>query len=236
MIAAAVCRAFWCVRYDAGMQGLSENMLAFYGRFRRWGLIGTLITSIVFVITLGMIWLGQYIWPNGNAPIAYDVIGLVGIYVSGFLFIPSCTCLVSGILIPLTYETTNEGGSGDDMRPGQLELNRFEAAILEELAKQTPSITPLISQLRVLSREFTGHGSFTNFQCPVSCPELGNKRITSKKWHITVPGVPNGMGALLMCKNDKLDCLETFTYGDHWDGVFEGFEIVDSAHLNSGKE
>ena len=99
------------MRYDAGMQGLSENMLAFFGRLRRWGGIGTLITSIAVVITLGMLWLERYIWPNGNAPMAYGVIGVLGFVVSGFLLVPSFTCWFTGLVIPRLYETTNEGGS-----------------------------------------------------------------------------------------------------------------------------
>jgi hypothetical protein len=54
------------------------------------------------------------------------------------------------------------------MRPGQVTPNEFELAILERLASKELSIRGAIAQLHVLSREFTGVGSFTNFACEES--------------------------------------------------------------------
>lgn len=51
------------------------------------------------------------------------------------------------------------------MRPGQLKPNEFEIAILERLASKDPSIVRSLGQLHLLSREFTGVDSFTNFKC-----------------------------------------------------------------------
>lgn len=39
------------------------------------------------------------------------------------------------------------------MRPGQLEPNEFEIAILDRLAQDVSAIGPLIAKLHVLSRE-----------------------------------------------------------------------------------
>lgn len=50
------------------------------------------------------------------------------------------------------------------MKPGQLTPNEFENAILERLASKTEALRPLLARLHVLSREFTGVGSFTNFK------------------------------------------------------------------------
>ena len=47
------------------------------------------------------------------------------------------------------------------MRPGQLKPNDFELAILERLASRESSIRLSVERLHVLSREFTGVGSFT---------------------------------------------------------------------------
>jgi len=45
-----------------------------------------------------------------------------------------------------------------------------------------------------------------------------------------MPGVPNGMGAVLFCKGDWPRCLEVFTYGDgHWEGAYDGFAIEQTA-------
>jgi hypothetical protein len=45
-----------------------------------------------------------------------------------------------------------------------------------------------------------------------------------------MPGVPNGMGAILFCKNGAPELLEIYTNGDVlWDGVFTGFSIGANA-------
>ena len=49
------------------------------------------------------------------------------------------------------------------MRPGQLNPNEFEIAILNRLADDFELLRALIPKLHVLSREFTGVGAFTNF-------------------------------------------------------------------------
>ncbi|MCU7886638.1 MAG: hypothetical protein KZQ82_20815 [Candidatus Thiodiazotropha sp. (ex Lucinoma annulata)] len=86
-------------------------------------------------------------------------------------------------------------------------------------------IGPLIEKLHVLSREFTGVGSYINLDCPDSEPELGEKSIGLNAL-ISMPNVPNGMGAVLFCENSKPKCLEIYTFGnEHWDGVYEGFSI-----------
>ena len=111
------------------------------------------------------------------------------------------------------------------MRPGQVNTNDFEAAILERIASNDALLKPLIGKLHVLSRTYTGVGSFTNFACSETVVELGDHAFGLSSL-IRMPGVPNGMGAVLFCKSGKPECLETFTYGDdHWEGVHEGFSI-----------
>ena len=111
------------------------------------------------------------------------------------------------------------------MRPGQLEPNEFEVAILDHLAQDVSAIVPLIVKLHVLSREFTGVGSYTNFDCPESAAVLGNQAIGLNAL-ISMPNVPSGMGAVLFCEEGKPKCLETYTFGEEpWDGIFEGFSI-----------
>ena len=114
------------------------------------------------------------------------------------------------------------------MRPGQVEPNEFEIAILERLAQKRPGLQPAIRRLRVLSREFTGVGCYTNFLCEEFVPELGNDMLGLDEL-ISMPNVPNGMGAVLHCEDGKPKFLETFTYGDdHWDGVYTEFTIDPS--------
>ncbi len=111
------------------------------------------------------------------------------------------------------------------MRPGQPSPNDLENAILEHLVSKDSSLGEPIQRLHVLSREFTGVGSFTRFSSEGS-RERAPIQSVGLDALIKMPGVPNGMGAVLFLKGGKPDCLEIFTYGDdHWDGVFDGFSI-----------
>jgi len=110
-------------------------------------------------------------------------------------------------------------------RPGQIEPNEFELAILARIAAKSPSLRPYLRNLHVLSREFSGVGSFTNFKCEIESAQVVEQRIGLDDL-IVVPNVQNGMGAVLLCQRDRPKCLETYTFGGElWDGVFEGFVI-----------
>jgi hypothetical protein len=112
------------------------------------------------------------------------------------------------------------------MRPGQIKPNEFELAIFERLARKEPSLRGSVGQLHVLSRKFTGVGSFTTFACEESPADASREPITLDDAIITMPGVPNGMGAVLFCKGGMPHCLEVYTYGgDYWEGVYDGFAI-----------
>jgi hypothetical protein len=114
-------------------------------------------------------------------------------------------------------------------RPGQLETSEFEQVILDRIAAENPAIAPFCRRLRVLSREFTGCGSFTNFQVE-DVPEAGRapKRVLDLSGIIRMPGVPSGMAALLFCRGDRPECLELYCYGaEHWEGDPAGFSIEE---------
>jgi hypothetical protein len=104
----------------------------------------------------------------------------------------------------------------------QSQPNAFERSILEAATRERPSLVVDVGHLRVRSRRYTGVGSYTDFVCD----ESGEQRILSLKAHIAVPGVPNGLGAVLYCRGEQPQCLETFTYGDDsWNGASEGFSV-----------
>ena len=110
------------------------------------------------------------------------------------------------------------------MRPGQLEPNDFELAILERIALEHPSLRARLSKLHVLSREFTGVGSFTTFRVDQSVPEDSEHFGLSAL--ISVPGVAHGLGAVLFCRSGHPSCLEIHAFGESlWDGVYAGFSI-----------
>jgi hypothetical protein len=110
-------------------------------------------------------------------------------------------------------------------RPGQIEPNQLELAILERIAAKSRSLRRYLRNLHVLSREFTGVGSYTNFKCEDESAQVVKQRFGLDDL-IVMPNVQNGMGAVLLCHGDQPKCLETYTFGDElWDGVFEGFVI-----------
>jgi hypothetical protein len=111
------------------------------------------------------------------------------------------------------------------MRPGQIEPNELERAILDHIADAQPALHPRLKDLHVLSREYTGVGSFTTFRTDKSGDAMEEQPVTLKEL-IHMPGVPSGMGAVLFCERGQADLLEIYTFGDdHWDGVYEGFSI-----------
>lgn len=113
------------------------------------------------------------------------------------------------------------------MRPGQLHPNELEVAILQRLGEDDPSIRDYLPSLRVLSREYTGVGSFTKF---ARADSTGRDRQLPFEPLIRMPNVPSGLGAVLFCKGSCPECLEIFTFGDeHWDGVYDGFTIDPTA-------
>jgi hypothetical protein len=114
-----------------------------------------------------------------------------------------------------------------DLRPGQIEPNELEQAILARLARQEASLAPLLGRLHVLSREFTGVGSFTSFRCDAS-EAIETTAPLELEAEIRLPGVAHGMGALLFFEGDQPSMLELYTYGELWDGVYAGFSIEEA--------
>ena len=103
--------------------------------------------------------------------------------------------------------------------------NEFEMAVLERIAQAAPAFRPSITSLRVLRRELTGAGSYTHFAptAPLAIPD----GFVALDALILMPGVPNGMGAVLAVTSGYPDFLELFTYGeDSWDGTYSGFAIA----------
>jgi hypothetical protein len=107
-------------------------------------------------------------------------------------------------------------------QPEQLALNEFEIAVLDGIGRQDPALSLDTASLHVVSREFTGVGSFTQFSCVDSTSECH----VVLEMDIHIPRVPSGLGAVLHCKGKHPLCLEIYTFGDEsWDGAYDGFSI-----------
>ena len=105
----------------------------------------------------------------------------------------------------------------------------LEAAILERLAKEHGIPALAQSRLHVLSRKFTGVGSFTEFRLGTA-PFVLSGGPLSLGASISVSGVPNGLGAVLFMEAGHPKCLEVFAFGEElWDGTTDGFKIHGAA-------
>ncbi|MGD0767391.1 MAG: hypothetical protein ABSB42_04120 [Tepidisphaeraceae bacterium] len=129
------------------------------------------------------------------------------------------------------------------IRPGQTTPNELEVTILEHFTSKLPGLLAVVPRLHVLSREFTGVGSYTNFK-PAPVLEAPTRFLVLKRL-IAIPGIKHGLVAILFFKEGKIDFLEIVTAGDElWDGVFDGFSISEdenseysghiAAHTKSG--
>src|SRR5437867_2414586 len=108
------------------------------------------------------------------------------------------------------------------MRPGQLHPNEFEVALLERLLAEN-ALPFSSSDLHVLSRTYTGVGSFTKLLVQ-NHPKV-KRKVLGISAAIRIPGLEHGLGFVAFYEGEELT-LETFTCGDEkWDGVFEGFQL-----------
>jgi hypothetical protein len=127
---------------------------------------------------------------------------------------------------PLTARLV-AGDSTEVMRPGQTKLNELERAILDRMVLSLPNLAPAIPRLHVLSREYTGVGSYTNFK--VNDPIVSESSPVQLNEIINIPSVPHGLIALLFLEGGRVKVLEIAACGGLWDGVFEGFRIGTAA-------
>jgi hypothetical protein len=108
------------------------------------------------------------------------------------------------------------------MRPGQLHPNEFEVVLLQRLLAVN-ALPFVISDLHVLSREFTGVGCYTDFLVR-NGPKV-ERQVLGIAARIRMPGLEHELGFHAFYEGDRI-LFETFTFGDDkWDGVFDGFEI-----------
>jgi hypothetical protein len=120
-------------------------------------------------------------------------------------------------------------------RPGPDKPTALEVAILDRMAVQDPSIGASLVGLRVLSRDFTGAGSFTEFRREFPAAETQHRHIGLDVL-IRIPALANGLGAVLFCKGNTPERLEVYTFGEDWDGVFDGFSIEETAQQGIGAD
>jgi hypothetical protein len=103
--------------------------------------------------------------------------------------------------------------------------NELETAILHAIALQQPQLTPCLAGLRVLNREYTGIGTFTNFaQSPaaVCMPDC----LVELNGTVEVLGLAHGLSASLTIQTGHIQYLEIVSFaGESWSGAHAEFTI-----------
>ncbi len=99
--------------------------------------------------------------------------------------------------------------------------------MLEHIAADNPDVRLSFADLHVISREFTGVGSFTHFL--VRGETKTTRRVLNTSAWVSMPDLQYGLGVVAFYDGNSLT-LETFTCGDEkWDGTSEGFTIETPA-------
>jgi hypothetical protein len=112
------------------------------------------------------------------------------------------------------------------MKSDENALNEFEKAVLKRMADQAPALASAISELALSSRELTGVGSYTKFASNQTLVFDTSTGPLALDVHISMPGVPLGLGALLFFNANSIAFLEIFAHGDDaWGGNWEGFSL-----------
>lgn len=107
--------------------------------------------------------------------------------------------------------------------PTSKQANALESAILARLLVAGAPVDA--STLNVVNRNVTSAGSYTTFATADPPPDLWRDRV-GLDMLIEIPGVPNGLGAVLWLNNGSPFCLEIYVFGeDAWDGSFEGYSF-----------
>jgi hypothetical protein len=109
--------------------------------------------------------------------------------------------------------------------------NAFETALLESICRANPvkaaGLADMIPDLIVLSREQTGVGSFTSFRLPDLVRSAASDRSAlGSHEEVALPGLKFGLGILAFLEQGFPHLLETYTYGEAWNGEWEGFKLV----------
>ena len=113
----------------------------------------------------------------------------------------------------------------------QQELNRFERAVLVKLLHgDHPTLSALREQLqacRVINREFTGHGFFTNLTVDPSAARIPNPvpRLQVSDVGADIKGLEHGAGFVLFVTDGYMDFLEGFTYDERWPDAIDEFSL-----------
>lgn len=101
-----------------------------------------------------------------------------------------------------------------------MQFDNFENTVMETiLQEKTERNKSLLEQYRiskVISREFTGYGFYTDFEVSNFDLALPNKENLELGCLGNLEGIKNGAGFILFVRNGFIEMLEGYTYDEQW--------------------
>jgi hypothetical protein len=116
-------------------------------------------------------------------------------------------------------------------------FKQFEREVMEMIAKENPKYEAKImaqyEKARVIKREFTGHGFFTDFDITDPADSLGcGYKVQLGDLTAEFPGVKFGAGFVLFIENGFISMLEGCVYGnDPWPERITEYKFVPSMNV-----
>ena len=110
-------------------------------------------------------------------------------------------------------------------RPTQFEIDVLTAL----LGSVESAVRDQVAQCRVIKREFTGVGLFSDLvvvQHPPAPSATWDWKWVTGDVYLDHPDLNHGAGAMVLVKDGLLCLLECFTYSDPWPDDMESWSIV----------
>jgi hypothetical protein len=108
----------------------------------------------------------------------------------------------------------------DKVSQKQLEKEVIKRIIIEEGGEEYDALTKQLHRIRVKSREFTGHGFFTEFAVPNNILRCKKKSFNlGNRVNAEIEGFKHGKaGFVLFINHGKINTLEGYGFGDdNWE-------------------
>ena len=100
-------------------------------------------------------------------------------------------------------------------------FEKFEADVMESIIAEDSAISNILEKqyksAKIISREFSGFGFFTNFEITdESLKLLGNPNLELGNTQAKIEGLELGAGFVLFIRNGFIKMLECYTYDEPW--------------------
>ncbi|MCL1987266.1 MAG: hypothetical protein FWG64_04765 [Firmicutes bacterium] len=111
------------------------------------------------------------------------------------------------------------------------DFENFESKVMNAIINENANISYFLKQqysiAKIVSREFTGVGFFTEFEISDKSLKLDKSpNLTLGTISAEIKGLNFGMGFVLFVNDGLIATLEGYTYSEPWYGTVENFRII----------